>query len=125
MIEDVKALVAERKVAYFLCSFVEMSGAPKAKLVPATHLDMMAREGAGFAGFACGDVGRGPHDDDVSDMPEPGWAPYANHHEDANCQFEINWTSSDALTTSDRHTFFKWMVRTVAEQNGLWATFMP
>src|SRR5206468_8602560 len=37
----------------------------------------------------------------------------------------INWTYSDALTTADRHTFFKWMVRTVAEQNGLWATFMP
>ena len=35
----------------FFCSFVEMSGAPKAKLVPATHLEDMAREGAGFAGF--------------------------------------------------------------------------
>jgi glutamine synthetase len=58
-------------------------------------------------------------------MQELGWDPYANDHEDANCQFEINWTYSDALTTSDRHTFFKWMVRTVAEQNGLWATFMP
>src|SRR5262249_28992807 len=32
---------------------------------------------------------------------------------------------SDALTTADRHTFFKWMVRTAAEQHGLWATFMP
>ena len=29
------------------------------------------------------------------------------------------------MTTADRHTFFKWMVRTVAEQHGLWATFMP
>ena len=58
-------------------------------------------------------------------MQELGWDPYANDHEDANCQFEINWTYSDALTTADRHTFFKWMVRTVAEQHGLWATFMP
>ncbi|HUY12910.1 MAG TPA: type III glutamate--ammonia ligase, partial [Terriglobia bacterium] len=58
-------------------------------------------------------------------MQELGWNPYANDHEDANCQFEINWTYSDGLTTADRHTFFKWMVRTVAEQHGLWATFMP
>jgi glutamine synthetase len=58
-------------------------------------------------------------------MQELGWDPYANDHEDANCQFEINWTYTDALTTADRKTFFKWMVRTVAEQYGLWATFMP
>jgi glutamine synthetase len=58
-------------------------------------------------------------------MQDLGWDPYANDHEDANCQFEINWTYSDSLTTADRHTFFKWMVRTVAEQQGLTATFMP
>src|SRR5712692_8835680 len=58
-------------------------------------------------------------------MQELGWDPYANDHEDANCQFEINWVYADALTTADRHTFFKWMVRTVAEEHGLWATFMP
>jgi glutamine synthetase len=61
----------------------------------------------------------------LSHMRELGWDPYANDHEDANCQFEINWTYSEALTTADRTTFFKWMVRTVAEQQGLWATFMP
>jgi glutamine synthetase len=49
----------------------------------------------------------------------------ANDHEDANCQFEINWRYADAMTSADRHTFFKWMVRTVAETHGLWATFMP
>ena len=61
----------------------------------------------------------------LSHMQELGWGPYANDHEDANCQFEINWAYSDALRTADRHTFFKWMVRTIAEQHGLWATFMP
>src|SRR6478672_9374874 len=54
-----------------------------------------------------------------------GWDPYANDHEDANCQFELNWLYSDALTTADRHTFFKWMVKTIAEERGLMATFMP
>jgi glutamate---methylamine ligase len=54
-----------------------------------------------------------------------GWEPYQNDHEDANGQFEMNWTYSDALTTADRHAFFKYMVKTLAEQHGLRATFMP
>jgi len=61
----------------------------------------------------------------VKHMQAIGWDPYANDHEDANCQFEINFTYADALTNADRHTFFKWMVKTVAEQHGLTATFMP
>jgi glutamine synthetase len=44
---------------------------------------------------------------------------------DANCQYEINWTYADALTTADRQIFFRWMVRTIAEEEGLLATFMP
>ncbi len=51
--------------------------------------------------------------------------PYANDHGDANGQFEINFAYADALTTADRQTFFRWMVKTVAEQHGLFATFMP
>ncbi len=225
---EVKPQIDEKNVEFYLCSFVELSGAPKAKVVPATHVEEMKREGAGFAGFAAGDLNQGPHDPDVISIPdfssvtvlpwrknvawvpgnlhvngepwpycprtilarqldrvrqrgyvfnvgveaefmllkkkddgqyapwdaldtagkpcydlralyrnldvmttlirymqELGWSPYANDHEDANCQFEVNWLYSDAMTTSDRHTFFKWMVRTVAEQLGLWATFMP
>ena len=227
-LDQVKSLVNENDIEFFLCSFVEMSGAPKAKVVPATHLDDMATEGAGFAGFAAGEMGQGPHDPDMASIPdfdsltivpwrknvawvagkvqvndqpwpycprtilqrqlanskqrgyifnvgveaefmllkgdengryapwdsldtlgkpcydlrslhrnldvmmtlikymqELGWSPYANDHEDANCQFEINWVYSDALTTADRHTFYKWMVKTIAEEQGLLATFMP
>lgn len=54
-----------------------------------------------------------------------GWKPYQNDHEDANGQFEINWKYSDALQTADRQTFFKYLVKTMAEQRGLRATFMP
>ncbi|MEZ5932368.1 MAG: type III glutamate--ammonia ligase [Alphaproteobacteria bacterium] len=54
-----------------------------------------------------------------------GWGPYQNDHEDANGQFEMNWDYSDALTTADRHCFFKFMVKSVAEAHGLRATFMP
>ncbi len=54
-----------------------------------------------------------------------GWGPYQSDHEDANGQFEMNWQYSEALVTADRHAFFKYMARTLAEQAGLRATFMP
>ena len=54
-----------------------------------------------------------------------GWQPYQNDHEDANGQFEINWKYSEALKTADRQTFFKFLVKTMAEQHGMRATFMP
>ena len=227
-VQEVAEIVQEKGIEFFLCSFVEMTGAPKAKVVPAVHLEDMAQGSAGFAGFAAGNMGQGPHDTDMvaipdfnslsilpwrpnvawvasditvdeepwpycprtilqrqlaqardkgyvlktgvepefiltrqneqgvfepldpldtlikpcydlralhrnldfttallSHMQDLGWDPYANDHEDANCQFEINWTYSDCLTTADRHTFFRWMVRTVAEEQGYIATFMP
>lgn len=227
-LDDVKRLVKNEGIEFFLCSFVEMGGLPKAKLVPSTHLDDMAAEGAGFAGFAAGEMGQGPHDPELAIIPDfdsltvvpwrenmawvagnalvegapfdycprtilqrqlkkaqsrgfrfkvgveaefmllrrteegthvpydpldvlekpcydlvtlnrnldlmttligymqkLGWQPYANDHEDANCQFEINWEYADAITTCDRHTFFRWMVKTAAEERDILATFMP
>ena len=58
-------------------------------------------------------------------MIELGWGPYQNDHEDANGQFEMNWDYDDALLTADRHVFFKYMVKAIAEKHGLRATFMP
>ena len=58
-------------------------------------------------------------------MLDLGWAPYQNDHEDANGQFEMNWDFSDALVTADRHSFFKFMTKSVAERHGFRATFMP
>ncbi len=54
-----------------------------------------------------------------------GWNPYQNDHEDANGQFEMNWDYADSLVTADRHVFFKFMVKSIAEKHGLRATFMP
>ena len=56
---------------------------------------------------------------------ELGWGNYANDHEDANGQFEQNFTYDDALVSCDRAIFFRYMVHTLAEQNGMIATFMP
>jgi glutamine synthetase len=58
-------------------------------------------------------------------MLELGWGPYQVDHEDANGQFEMNWTYDDTLVTADRHVFFKFMVKQLAERHGLRATFMP
>ncbi|MEM8580592.1 MAG: type III glutamate--ammonia ligase [Pseudomonadota bacterium] len=58
-------------------------------------------------------------------MLELGWGPYQNDHEDANGQFEMNWEFDDALATADKHSFFKFMVKSVAEAHGFRATFMP
>jgi glutamine synthetase len=54
-----------------------------------------------------------------------GWGAYQNDHEDANGQFEMNWHYDDALVTADRHVFFKFMAKSIAEKHGLRATFMP
>ena len=58
-------------------------------------------------------------------MLDMGWGPYQNDHEDANGQFEMNWEFDDALVTADRHSFFKFMTKSIAEKHGLRATFMP
>ena len=68
--DQVKKRIEDEGIEYFLCSFVEMSGAPKAKLVPATNFDEMSQEGAGFAGFAAGHIGQGPHDTDMMNIPD-------------------------------------------------------
>ena len=58
-------------------------------------------------------------------MLELGWGPYQNDHEDANGQFEMNWEFDDVLNTADKHSFFKFMTKSVAEKHGFRATFMP
>jgi len=58
-------------------------------------------------------------------MIELGWGPYQNDHEDANGQFEMNWDYDDALVTADRHVFFKYMAKSIAELHGYRITFMP
>ena len=68
--DDVKRLVTEKGIEFFLCSFVEMSGAPKAKVIPSTHLEEMAEEGAGFGGFAAGEIGQYPHDPEMASIPD-------------------------------------------------------
>ena len=94
-VQDVATIVQDNGIEFFLCSFVEMSGAPKAKVVPAVHLRDMAAGSAGFAGFAAGNMGQGPHDTDMLAMPDFGslailpWRP------------NVAWVASD-ITVDDQ-----------------------
>jgi glutamate---methylamine ligase len=58
-------------------------------------------------------------------MQELGWEPYQIDHEDGTGQFELNWKYTGALCAADRHSFFKFMARSVAEKHRLRITFMP
>ena len=55
--DDVRQLVRDNGIEFLFAQFVDMHGKPNAKLVPAGHLDDLLTDGAGFAGFAAGDVG--------------------------------------------------------------------
>ncbi|MDQ6840930.1 MAG: type III glutamate--ammonia ligase [Actinomycetota bacterium] len=69
--DEVRRIVRERGIEFLFAQFVDMHGKPSAKLVPAHHLDDLLTEGAGFAGFAAGDIGQSPHDPDLIAMPDP------------------------------------------------------
>lgn len=221
---DLTAQAKALAIEYFLISFVDLFGKLRAKLVPASAIGEMQKNGAGFAGFATY-LDMSPADPDLFAVPDPssliqlpwqpevgwvaadlymegepvaqaprnilktqieraakqgmrmksgveceyfllspdgksisdsfdtqdkpcydqsalmrqydlireicdcmqklGWGPYQNDHEDANGQFEMNWDYDDCLVTADRHVFFKFMVKTLAEKRGMRATFMP
>ena len=204
------AIAEERGIHFFLIAYTDLFGVLRAKLVPARAIDVMAKDGAGFGGFATW-FDMTPADPDVLAVPDPasliqlpwkpevgwmaatptmagkpveqaprnvlrrviaqaeerglemrvgvepeffliqpdgqliadgadrqpkpcydqltlirhydviaeisdametlGWGPYQSDHEDANGQYQMNWTYAPALVTADRHAFFKFMVR--------------
>jgi len=50
---------------------------------------------------------------------------YQVDHEDANGQFEINYTFADCLTSADHYVFFKMAASEIANDHGLICSFMP
>jgi glutamine synthetase len=61
----------------------------------------------------------------ATSINELGWDLYSFDHEDANGQFEFDFNYADALTTCDRLTFFRFMAKHYAKEEGLLATMMP
>lgn len=71
------------------------------------------------------DTGEDARRDIVLTLEEMGFRVEASHHECAPGQHEIDFRYADALTTADNVTTFKLVVRTIAMQHNLHATFMP
>src|SRR5437870_7693014 len=69
-IEEIRRRSKELGVEFYFAQFVDMYARPSAKLVPAANLDDLVNEGAGFAGFAAGEIGQGPHHPDMLAKPD-------------------------------------------------------
>ena len=69
-LEQIRATIADRGVEFIFAQFVDMYGRPSAKLVPAAELDGLVEDGAGFAGFAAGEIGQLPSDPDIAAIPD-------------------------------------------------------
>jgi glutamine synthetase len=61
----------------------------------------------------------------IETLEEMGFEIEASHHEVAEGQHEINFKYSDAITAADNTITYKWVVRSIAAEFGLHATFMP
>lgn len=61
----------------------------------------------------------------VESLQVVGMDVYQIDHEDANGQFEINYTYSDALTSADRFTFVRMAAGEIANELGMVCSFMP
>ena len=70
-IDEVKARAQSDGIEFYFAQFVDMYARPSAKLVPASNFDSLMTEGAGFAGFAAGEIGQVPADPDIAAIPDP------------------------------------------------------
>src|SRR5215210_2119806 len=69
-VDDIRRESEERGIEFYFAQFVDMYGRPSAKLVPAQNLDDLVTDGAGFAGFAAGEIGQVPSDPDIAAIPD-------------------------------------------------------
>ena len=88
MAKDLVKAAKDKGIKYFLVSFVDLFGNMRAKLAPAEAIGDMAKDGAGFAGFAAW-LDMSPADPDMFALPDPDsliqlpWKP------------EVGWLASD------------------------------
>src|SRR5919109_764569 len=69
-LDDIRKQSDERGVEFYFAQFVDMYARPIAKLVPAANLGDLVKDGAGFAGFAAGEIGQLPSDPDIAAIPD-------------------------------------------------------
>lgn len=80
---------------------------------------------AGYMDIAPEDRGENVRREICFTLIEMGIQPEASHHEEGPGQNEIDFHYSDALTAADNTSTFKWVVKTAAMGNGLYADFSP
>ncbi len=85
----------------------------------------VTHDNAGYFDLGPVDLGENARRDMCLALEELGFEIEASHHEVAPGQHEIDFKYSDALTTADNIMTFKLVVKTVAQRNGLHATFIP
>ena len=88
MAKDLSKIAKERKIKYFLISFVDLFGVLRSKLVPTPAIKEMQKNGAGFAGFATW-LDMTPADSDMFAIP------------DSNSLIQLPWNKEVAWLASD------------------------
>lgn len=79
----------------------------------------------GYFDLAPLDLGENCRREIVLTLEEMGFEIEASHHEVAPGQHEIDFKYADALKAADQIQTFKLVVKTIAREHGLHATFMP
>lgn len=87
--------------------------------------EMKTHDQAGYFDLSPVDLGEQARREMVIALQEMGFEIEASHHEVAPGQHEIDFRYADALTTADNIATFRFVVRTIALNLGLFATFMP
>lgn len=85
----------------------------------------ITHDNAGYFDLGPVDLGENARRDMCLVLEEMGFEIEASHHEVAPGQHEIDFKYGDALSTADSIMTFKMVVKTIAQRNGLHATFMP
>ena len=88
MPKNLSQIAKQKKIKYFLISFVDLFGVLRSKLVPAQAISEMQKNGAWFAGFATW-LDMTPADSDMFGVPDP------NSLIQLPWNKEIGWLASD------------------------------
>ncbi len=82
-------------------------------------------DNAGYMDVAPEDKGENVRREICLTLEQMGIIPESSHHEEGPGQHEVDFKYGDALTAADNAVTFKWVVRTTAARNGLYASFAP
>ena len=85
----------------------------------------ITNDAGGYFDLAPKDLASDVRRDIIYGLEDMGFDIEASHHEVAEGQHEINFTYDDALSTADNVATFRSVVRAIAAEHGLHATFMP